>query len=103
MFEPVAGFMARAKLDGRYRARERAEAGMSANTSADASYSGIGATLQAARERAGASVAAVAGTLRVQPAHLAAIEQGRFGELPGQVYVIGFVRSYAEYLGFDGE
>jgi len=70
---------------------------------AEPGYSGVGATLRVARERAGADAVQVAKTLRMQAAHLLAIEQGRFGELPGQVYAIGFVRSYAEYLGFDGD
>jgi cytoskeletal protein RodZ len=93
--------MAAGRQGRRARARERAEA--ESALAAQADYAGVGATLRTARERNGFEVAAVATTLRVQPAHLIAIEQGRFAELPGQVYAIGFLRSYAEYLGFDGE
>jgi cytoskeleton protein RodZ len=93
--------MAAARQGRRARARERAEA--ESALAAQADYTGVGATLRVARERNGLEVVAVATTLRVQPAHLVAIEQGRFAELPGQVYAIGFLRSYAEYLGFDGE
>ena len=32
-----------------------------------------------------------------------AIEEGRFEELPGAAYAVGFVRSYATYLGLDAE
>lgn len=94
--------MARARPDRRSRAQERAEYTEPVDPPLPG-YAGIGITLRAARERSGASVGAVATALRVQAAHLSAIEQGRFGELPGQVYAIGFVRSYAEHLGFDGE
>jgi cytoskeleton protein RodZ len=41
--------------------------------------------------------------LRIKPAYLAALEQGRPQDLPGPTYVIGFVRAYAHHLGLDGE
>jgi len=31
-----------------------------------------------------------------------AIEEGRYNALPGDVYVKGFIRNYAEYLGLNG-
>lgn len=65
-------------------------------------YAGIGAQLREARERAGYDIADVERTLRIRLAHLEAIEEGRFTELPGPVYASGFVRSYGEFLGFDG-
>jgi len=34
---------------------------------------------------------------------LVAIENGKFDELPGPAYAVGFVRSYATYLGLDAE
>ena len=46
---------------------------------------------------------AVAEALRIKPVYLAAIEQGRTEELPGPTYAIGFIRAYANYLGFDGD
>ncbi len=33
--------------------------------------------------------------------YLAALEQGRFEDLPEEVYAIGFVRRYAQFLGID--
>jgi cytoskeletal protein RodZ len=33
--------------------------------------------------------------------YLQAIEDGRFGDLPGPTYAAGFVRAYAEYLGLE--
>jgi cytoskeleton protein RodZ len=45
----------------------------------------------------------VAQILRIRPAVLIAIENGKFDELPGPAYAVGFVRSYATYLGLDAE
>ncbi len=66
-------------------------------------YDGLGADLKAARVRDGLDLPEVAGKLRIRRAYLAAIEEGRFDDLPGQVYAAGFVRSYADLLGLDGE
>jgi cytoskeleton protein RodZ len=35
--------------------------------------------------------------------YLKAIEEGRFGDLPGPTYAVGFVRAYAEHLGLDSD
>jgi cytoskeleton protein RodZ len=43
-----------------------------------------------------------AAALRIRPAYLSALEEGRPEELPGPAYAIGFVRAYAEFLGLDG-
>ena len=66
-------------------------------------YAGVGADLRAARVRAGKEIGDIARTLRIGKAHLAAIEEGRFGDLPGTVYALGFLRSYAEHLGLDAD
>ena len=41
--------------------------------------------------------------LRIKPAYLAALEQGRSRDLPGPTYAIGFIRAYADFLGLDGD
>jgi cytoskeletal protein RodZ len=66
-------------------------------------YSGIGAELRVARNSTGYELEDVAGALRIRLAHLQAIEEGRFADLPGPVYALGFLRSYAEFLGLDGD
>lgn len=66
-------------------------------------YDGIGAELKAERMRCGLELHEVASRLRIREPHLEAIEAGRFGDLPGRIYAIGFVRSYAEFLGADGD
>lgn len=61
----------------------------------------VGAFLREARENTGRTVADVAQTLRIRRVYLQAIEDGRFDELPGAAYAVGFVRSYATYLRLD--
>lgn len=63
----------------------------------------VGRILAQAREIAGYSLYDVAATLRIRHGLLQAIEDGRHQDLPGPVYAIGFVRTYAEFLGFDGD
>ncbi|HTC51169.1 MAG TPA: RodZ domain-containing protein [Steroidobacteraceae bacterium] len=59
---------------------------------------GIGARLQAARERADLSVVQAAELLHVDPGVLSALEGERFGALGAPVYVRGHLRHYAELL-----
>jgi cytoskeleton protein RodZ len=59
--------------------------------------------LRAAREARGLTIHDVADAVRIRAVNLQAIEDAAFDRLPGAAYAIGFVRSYAEYLGFPGE
>lgn len=63
----------------------------------------VGILLARARQEIGQSVADVATNLRIRRVYLQAIEEGRYAELPGATYAVGFVRSYADYLGLDSE
>lgn len=63
----------------------------------------VGAGLREVRERLGWKLPDVAATLRIREEYLAAIEQGDLSPLPGPAYRTGFVRSYAQILGLDGE
>ena len=67
----------------------------------DERYQGIGTEFAAARLQTGMDVGQVATALRIRKEHLAAIEEGRFADLPAPAYALGFVRSYADYLGLD--
>jgi cytoskeleton protein RodZ len=60
-------------------------------------------TLRQARLRAGYDLSDVANVLRIQLLHLEALEEGRFDELPGKTYAVGFLRSYAGFLGLDAD
>ncbi|MBT3238923.1 MAG: helix-turn-helix domain-containing protein [Rhodospirillaceae bacterium] len=62
---------------------------------------GVGMLLRASRERLGEDLRSVASILHIRFIYLEAIEEGRFDDLPGTAYVIGFIRSYSEYLGLD--
>lgn len=60
-----------------------------------------GAQMHAARLALGEDISAVASQLRIRRDQIEAIEGGDFDALPGRAYSIGFVRTYAEYLGLD--
>jgi cytoskeleton protein RodZ len=66
-------------------------------------YDGIGADLRAGRVRLGQDIPDLANILRIRSEHLLAVEQGRFADLPAPVYAVGFVRTYAEHVGLNGE
>jgi cytoskeleton protein RodZ len=61
----------------------------------------VGQELRAARLRRGDDLAAVSHTLKIRKDHLNALEDDKFEALPGRTYAVGFVRSYADYLGLD--
>jgi cytoskeleton protein RodZ len=63
----------------------------------------VGVLLARARQEIDQSVADVAASLRIRRVYLEAIEEGRYAELPGATYAVGFVRSYADYLGLDSD
>lgn len=62
----------------------------------------VGALLRQARQSFGREVGQIGAALRIRSSHLQAIEDGRYEDLPGGTYAIGFIRTYAEYLGLDG-
>jgi cytoskeleton protein RodZ len=64
-------------------------------------YEGVGHSLKVVRERRDLALTDVSARLRIRRPYLEAIEEGRFSELPGAVYVSGFLRQYAEFLGLD--
>jgi cytoskeleton protein RodZ len=71
--------------------------------SAPAESSAVGALLRATRLRYGWDLEDVEIALRIRLSHLEAIETGRFEDLPGPAYAVGFVRAYADHLGLDRE
>lgn len=62
----------------------------------------VGQLLSRTRVRFGQDLKQVAGALRIRLTYLESIEADRHGDLPGLPYAVGFVRSYAEYLGLPG-
>src|ERR671911_2223785 len=59
----------------------------------------IGEALRSAREAQGKSLDDAAVATRIRSSYLEALEEERFGDLGGNVYAKGFLRSYAGYLG----
>lgn len=63
----------------------------------------VGQSLKTARELSGKGISEVATQLRIRQPFLEALEDGRHRDLPGGTYAVGFLRTYAEFLGLDGE
>jgi cytoskeleton protein RodZ len=58
----------------------------------------IGNVLRDARETSGASLDDISALLKIRSDHLQALENDDFERLPGSVYAIGFIRTYATHL-----
>jgi hypothetical protein len=63
----------------------------------------IGPSLREARTRRGLSPADVHKAIRIRERYLTALEEERWEMLPGDAYTKGFLRTYAEFLGLDGQ
>jgi hypothetical protein len=63
----------------------------------------IGNSLREARLRQGADFPEIEQGTKIRTKYLRALEDEQFDVLPAQTYVKGFLRSYAEYLGLDGQ
>ncbi len=63
----------------------------------------IGAKLENARQTKGVSVEQAARDTHIAKRYLQALETEEFDEFPGEVYVLGFLRSYAAYLDLDAD
>lgn len=64
---------------------------------------GIGPTLREARNRRKLDLSEVEATIKIRVRYLQAIENEEWDALPGGAYTRGFIRTYASYLGLDGE
>jgi len=63
----------------------------------------VGEMLRARRLEQGHEIPEISSTLRIKPQYLSALEDNRMSDLPGAAYVIGFIRSYAGFLGLDAD
>ena len=63
----------------------------------------VGEILRRGREHFGQTLEEVEKNLRIRAIQLHALETGNLEQLPGKAYALGFVRSYSEYLGLDGD
>src|SRR6266511_2924176 len=69
----------------------------------DAAVFEIGNSLREARLRQGLDFPEIEQGTKIRAKYLRALEDEQFEVLPAQTYVKGFLRSYAEYLGLDGQ
>ncbi|HEY7131825.1 MAG TPA: helix-turn-helix domain-containing protein, partial [Candidatus Limnocylindrales bacterium] len=88
--------------------RDAADRRDAAGRDADRPTGGSGALslperLYAARERKGVDLYRAERDTKIRARYLAALEQGEYGEMGGDVYIKGFLRNYATYLGLDPE
>ncbi len=63
----------------------------------------IGSLLLKARKKKKISLEKAARETKIKKEFLAALEKERFGELPGEIYVRGFLITYARYLEIKAE
>ncbi len=63
----------------------------------------IGNSLREARVRRGVDFGEAELATKIRGKYLRALEEEQFSLLPAQTYVKGFLRTYAEYLGLDGQ
>ncbi|HWP33674.1 MAG TPA: helix-turn-helix domain-containing protein [Solirubrobacterales bacterium] len=63
----------------------------------------IGEVFREARRRREVDLAEVEAATRIRPRYLRAIEEEEWGALPGGFYTRGFIRTYAAFLGLDGD
>jgi len=70
---------------------------------ADAPLETVGLDLRNARQRKGEDLAQISRVLKIRKDYLDALEESNFDAIPGRAYTIGFVRTYAQYLGLDAK
>jgi cytoskeletal protein RodZ len=64
---------------------------------------GIGSTLRDARNRRKIDLSEVEDATKIRTRFLRAIENEEWDVLPGEIYTRAFIKTYASYLGLDGE
>lgn len=70
-------------------------------TDLEAPLETVGQDLRSARLARGEDLANVSSVLKIRKEHLEALEGDKIELLPGRTYAVGFIRSYARYLGLD--
>lgn len=63
----------------------------------------IGNSLREARMRQGLDYPQVELATKIRVKYIRALEEDQFAVLPAQTYVKGFLRTYADFLGLDGQ
>ncbi|MDB5454785.1 MAG: cell division protein FtsQ [Caulobacter sp.] len=63
----------------------------------------VGSALRTARLARHLTPRDVADSTRIRQSYVEAIEEMRLDDLPSRPFTVGYIRSYAKYLGLDGE
>jgi Helix-turn-helix domain len=63
----------------------------------------IGNSLREARERQGLGYPEIELATKIRGRYIRALEEEDFTSIPGDAYIRGFLRTYADYLGLDGD
>jgi len=63
----------------------------------------IGLQLKKTREEKDITLEEVAEKTKIQSRYLQAVENGDWERLPEEVYLRGFIRTYAQFLGLDAQ
>ena len=63
----------------------------------------IGSSLREARTRQGLDINDMEMRTKIRAKYLRALEAEHFDQLPGHTYIKGFLRTYADSLGMDGQ
>ncbi len=63
----------------------------------------IGNSLREARLRQGLEIPRIEAETKIRGKYLRALEEEQFEVLPGDTYVKGFLKTYADFLGLDGQ
>jgi cytoskeleton protein RodZ len=63
----------------------------------------FGSYLKHERELRGVSLEEISGATKIHIRFLQALEENKFNELPGEVFIKGYIRSYANIIGYDVE
>lgn len=66
-----------------------------------ANLEAVGSVFKTARLQQNKRLEVVSEQLKIRKVFLEAIENEQFEQLPGGVYTVGFIRSYAKYLNLD--
>ena len=64
---------------------------------------GLGRRLRAAREAQGLGAERIASLLHLNSSLVESLEQDRYADLPGAVFIAGYIRNYARHVGLDPE
>ena len=73
------------------------------NNENEQSTASFGELLRHAREEASYSVAYISSQTHLQPEIIEALEQERFDQLPGEVFVRGYIRTYTKLLALEAQ